>query len=328
MSGWIKLEKDLTTDIRIRRMAKALAEADGLEVTHVRFNLAQHVTHVIGGLAVLWIYADTHIRTDDTLDVGRDEIDEIVGIPGFARILAADWLEEIDAHTVKLPGFQEHNGIEAKKKALAARRVAKHRAKTVTGERYTEGEDGNADALPDQDQTKTKTRPSEEARATPPKPAEPEAAIRTHVEAIKAIYPKGGRADWITAEKAMRRIVSDGEGTWEALIAGTRRYATYCAQTGRLVGNPARFFTDIDQPWAQPWEPPAPKPKPGEKPPRDLSAVWAEARAAGRDIGFREPYPQESPEAYMTQVKFARDGAPRKAPEAVAAVAARMRVAR
>jgi hypothetical protein len=76
------------------------------------------VTLVCGALTRLWVYADSHARDDDSLDLGMAEIDELVGINGFAAMMPPDWLREIDDRTVELPGFQAHNGTEAKKKAL------------------------------------------------------------------------------------------------------------------------------------------------------------------------------------------------------------------
>ncbi len=336
MSGWIKIEKDLITEPRFRRMVKALAERGNADVTHMRVSSSHAVTQVLGGLAMLWIYADTHIREDDTLDVGADEIDELVGITGFAQVMPEDWLQVLDANRVKLPGFQEHNGTEAKKKALTQKRVARHRIRTVTQERFTNDGKSNAVALPDQ--TKTRLRPdhiAEGAKAalepgetqTPPAvptPVADETEIRRYVDAIKAAYPKAGRADWITAEKCARTLVLDGAATWATLLAGVKRYAAHCAATGRIVSNPARFFSDVDQPWSQEWAIPALRLRPGEKPPRDDAAAWAEARSAAKDVGFRDPYRQESVGAYMTQVKLAADRAP---PPAIRELAAKARSA-
>lgn len=147
MSGWIKLEKSLKDDPRVIRLASRMRNA-GVAVGDAAALLA------VGALAHLWWYADTHIRADDTLDVGFAEIDTLLGLPGFAAMLPSDWLKEIDGNTVKLPGFQDHNGVEAKKRALTQKRMKRMRdAKGVTRASTT--------ASPDQDQTKTytKTRP-------------------------------------------------------------------------------------------------------------------------------------------------------------------------
>lgn len=165
MSGWIKFTKSLRTHPRTLRIARAL-------VTQERYTCNAAVTLVCGALVQLWCYMDDHGREDDTLDLSPEEIDELVGVPGFSRLLPEDWLEVLEDGRTKLPDFQQHNGVEARKKALTAQRVAKHRATTakapVTQERYA----SVTGALPDQTRPdQTKTTPREEARPQPAAPS-------------------------------------------------------------------------------------------------------------------------------------------------------------
>lgn len=155
MSGWIKWEKDLQTDPRTLRMSKELKRLGVTGACHP-------VTVVCGALARLWAYADSHIRDDDTLDLGCTELDELLGVPSLCSVMPEDWLREIDESTVELPGFQEHNGVEAKKKALTQKRVATHRQR----KRNAEDELCNAPALPDQTRP-DQTRPKEEVPSEP-----------------------------------------------------------------------------------------------------------------------------------------------------------------
>lgn len=153
MSGWIKIEKSIETDPRVIRMAKHVAALFG------NAPALPAVTLVCGALTRLWMYADSHIRDDNTLDLGASELDEWLGIPGFCGAIPDDWLREIDEHTVELPGFQEHNGVEARKKAQTQKRVERHR----TAKKPTSVSPSNADALPDQTRPdQTKTRPEED----------------------------------------------------------------------------------------------------------------------------------------------------------------------
>jgi hypothetical protein len=157
MSGWIKLEKALRDDPRVLRMASRLRNADVTLGDKAR-------AIVMGALAQLWCYADTHVRQDDTLDLGPDELDDFVGVPGFARLLPLDWLEIIDESTVKLPNFHTHNGTESKKKALNQKRQERHRRDTSVTPALTS-------ALPDQtrpDQTKPDHKNKEGAAPPPP----------------------------------------------------------------------------------------------------------------------------------------------------------------
>lgn len=142
MSGWIKVEKDLLTDPRVVRLGLMLQESFGLAPTeaadencgeiaaHARNGLAlPGVTLVLGALCYLWFLADTHIEEDDTIPLGTYEIDKLLGLPGFCDELPSDWLQVVDHHRVKLPGYHLHNGIEARAKLLNAARQARFRSK-------------------------------------------------------------------------------------------------------------------------------------------------------------------------------------------------------
>jgi len=280
MSGWIKVEKDLETDPRVLRMAKALCNASALQDLQRR---NASVTLVCGALARLWIYADSHIRDDDTLDMGAAEIDEWIGIPNFCSTMPADWLLQVDESTVELPGFQEHNGVEAKKRALTQKRVAQHRDNT----KRISVTERNASALPDQtrpDQTKTRPESTRSARAPNPEvkgsfgQSEPEPEVHLHLEAIRAVYPRAPREDWITAMRYARQLVEDGEASWAQMTEAATRYAALCKATGRLVMNPANFFHASDRPWAQPWELPEMRAQP---PPKGrYETAWDRIQAA------------------------------------------------
>jgi hypothetical protein len=145
VSGWIKFEKSLQDDPRVIRLASRLRNAS------VATGDACALV-AMGALTRLWCYADTHIRDDNTLDMGFSEIDALIGVPGFCSMMPADWLREISENTVELPDFQAHNGVDAKKRALSQKRMQRMRdAKSVTR--------ASTRASPDQDQTKTKKRP-------------------------------------------------------------------------------------------------------------------------------------------------------------------------
>lgn len=82
-----------------------------------------------------------------------------------------------------------------------------------------------------------------------------EKGIWEWIQRIKAAYPAGAiRVDWIGAERIARQIVSNGEATWEEMLAGVERYAKLCAAVpDRAVMNPKNFFGEEDRPWSQPW---------------------------------------------------------------------------
>jgi hypothetical protein len=128
MSGWIKVEKDLSNDPRVLRMASRLSHADVTLGSRSRLV-------VVGALVTLWWYADTHISDDDVLAIGADEVDELVGLKGFCALVPPDWLQVLDADHVKLVDYTAHNGSLAKNKALAQKRQQRHREKPASTSR-------------------------------------------------------------------------------------------------------------------------------------------------------------------------------------------------
>ncbi len=122
IKNYIQMRKTLLRDPRVTRMSQALS------VT---------VTHVFGGLYVLWSLADEWAEADDRLPhFTREDIDAEVGIEGFAAALPKEWLDERDGE-LYTPRYQEENGSTAKTRASSAeekrdndaQRQRRHRAK-------------------------------------------------------------------------------------------------------------------------------------------------------------------------------------------------------
>lgn len=159
MSGWIRIEKDLGDSIRFRRLVKALRASSNALRAVTNGSDRFFVTWTLGALVRFWMYADTHIDNNNTLAIALDEIDEIVGIDGFAKALPADWLQVIDSDRVQLPNFLEHNGSSEKARRDNARRQAEYRHRHRNGNvthHVTDSNNSN-DARPDQtrlDQTR------------------------------------------------------------------------------------------------------------------------------------------------------------------------------
>jgi hypothetical protein len=207
VSGWIRVQKELPDTMRFRRVVKALRESNALRgVTDC--DDAFVATLVLGALARLWVYADSHIADDNTLAITLEEIDDLVGIKGFANALPADWLQVIDADNVQLPDFLEHNGTSAKNRRDAARRQATYRhrqrnAKVTEASRVTNARN---DARPDQ------TRPDQ---------TRPEKNIHTHT-AREAVASRGTNgvtqhgSALCSSEKELRNI----ENGWQRDVDG------------------------------------------------------------------------------------------------------------
>lgn len=219
MSGWIKVEKGLENDPRVLRMAKAMATQFGLleQVSGDEVFAAGNacalpgVTLVIGALARLWMYADSHARDDDSLDMSVAELDEWIGVPGFCSLMPADWLRFVDEHTVELPGYQAHNGVEAKKRALTQKRVQRHRNASKQNNIAT----SNASTLPDQDQTRPRpdkrngsTQPTKLLPSAEPPPGLNAAAWSSWIDYRKEIQHPLKPASY---PAAMRKLAAFGE---------------------------------------------------------------------------------------------------------------------
>ena len=128
MGGWIKYEKDLETDPRFLRMLHKLNAGNDLPYTTC-------VTLLCGALTRFWAYADTHVRADDQLELGRADIDGLLGVTGFCAAMPEDWLVIVDDDTIILPNYQRHNGVEARKRALDHKRQEAKRRRDRTTER-------------------------------------------------------------------------------------------------------------------------------------------------------------------------------------------------
>jgi hypothetical protein len=255
MSGWIKWEKDLKDDPRVIRMASRLrnsvvTQVDVLKVTEF-LGEGVFVAIVLGGLGKLWGYADTHVRDDDTIELGIDDINKVVGVKGFAQILPEDWLEIIDPETVKLPGFHVHNGTIAKKKALTQKRVAKHR-ENVTLESLGVQRKGNArvthKGVLDQERDQDLNQDSEK-RERAPRGTDDQWFLD-----FKLVYPnRAGDQNWSEARRRVNARLKEGH-TPEQILEGGRRYAAYCKATestdtqfvkqAAVFVGPAKHFMD------------------------------------------------------------------------------------
>lgn len=305
MSGWIRIEKDLATTMRFRRVVRAVKESNALRgVTNCDDSFV--TTLVIGALARFWTYADSHITDDNTLAITLDEIDDLVGVQGFAKALPADWLQVIDADNVKLPDFLEHNGTSAKQRKDAARRQAtyrkRHHHSNVTQEsRVTNARNG---ARPDQDQTRPRLETQERARDVPHGTFN---AYEFIDRRMRPAYPRGTylQAHWQNAERTLERLViEDGENPDE-ILAGVERYARQQQAEGnvgtKFICNPDKFLAEARYTEPFPMAAPAVPIDPKKLAAQITEArEWSDLKSRGEKAGFRQPIEGESMGAYRT----------------------------
>jgi hypothetical protein len=156
---------------------------------------------------------------------------------------------------------------------------------------------------------------------------ESESDIRRHIDAIKAVFPKAARQDWITAEKLIRNIVTNGT-PWADITEGVSRYAKLCAATNRSAQNPGMFFGAVDEPWVQEWPLPGPPTNNGRamQPAPDHTAAWAELESNARAIGFRARVQTDTLDSYRTDMMLSKR--PKRGAPDLTGVLERMRMPR
>lgn len=295
MSGWIRLDKALLSDVRFRRMIRRAA-------TECNVGALQGpgvVTLLLGALSQLWLYADEHIRDDNTILATVDDIDQIVGVQNFCKILPTDWLVIVDADYVELPDFLEHNGTVAKKKSLNQLAVARHRAKA----------NGNPPALPDESPSNA--------------PALPDHPIPSQTISKNKEKPDGldlvswGR--WIEYRKRIKKPLRD-----VSIPSAERAMAKFGSRQAEVVEY------SIANGWLGLFEPKSNgNGHPTVTPVNE--AAWAETKAHAAAIGFREPWAGETLGSYTGAIKIEESKRnatpPGEAGERIKAIAAKLRTA-
>lgn len=120
MAGdWIKVELSLPEKPEIWQIAGILSlDADA----------------VVGKLIKVWRWFDQHTESGNAHGVTFALIDHVTGVTGFGEAMnLSGWLDHSGMNLV-LPNFDRHNGKTGKNRALTAKRVAAHKAKTGNDE--------------------------------------------------------------------------------------------------------------------------------------------------------------------------------------------------
>lgn len=148
MSGeWIKMRTSLLTNPKVNGIARILEESvpvtralstgyTGPMAEIVTRNVMRHVT--VSSLLVIWGSANEHTRDGVFINADLSDIDDMVGIPGFAFAMSCvGWLE-FDEKTccVTLPNFDEYNTSGSERTAgakSAAQRQKEYRERKKQG---------------------------------------------------------------------------------------------------------------------------------------------------------------------------------------------------
>ncbi len=104
---------------------------DKPEVVGIASSLGLDQDAVVGKLIRLWAWADQQTVDGCAVSVTKAFIDRLAFAPGFADAMReVGWLVASDGK-MAFPNFERHNGETAKQRALAAKRMARGRAKNV-----------------------------------------------------------------------------------------------------------------------------------------------------------------------------------------------------
>ena len=111
---------------------------------------------VVGKLIRVWQWFDKHTTDGNAFGVTYALPDRISSVAGFGEAMAfVGWLEQRDKTLVMLK-FDRHTSESAKARALTAKRVEKHKAKTNANETGKVTADALPDALPREEKDKNK----------------------------------------------------------------------------------------------------------------------------------------------------------------------------
>jgi hypothetical protein len=116
MSGdWIKFE---------------IATPDKPEIWTLASSLEIDPDAVVGKMLRIWAWFDQHTEKGNAASVTKLLLDRTVGVTGFCNaVIGCGWMLEAD-NMISLPNFDRHNGKTAKNRAVTAKRVAAHKAKS------------------------------------------------------------------------------------------------------------------------------------------------------------------------------------------------------
>ncbi|MGL6183529.1 MAG: hypothetical protein ACRC2G_15250 [Aestuariivirga sp.] len=107
MTGWIKMGTGLASHGKVKALRRAL-KADRLRV--------------VGGLWAVWCVFDEHSAGGKLAGYTLDDMDEEIGWRGFSAAMQdIGWLVQTD-DGLEAPDYEDHNGPNAKRRALDASR--------------------------------------------------------------------------------------------------------------------------------------------------------------------------------------------------------------
>lgn len=219
MAGdWIKMRVGLTTSPRVMRIAECLlddskflgwsgfsfgvagypapSEEDVRAERHAALRVTRYVT--VTALLKFWGYANEHVKGEFIASIYPEDIDEIVGVPGFAAaISSAGWVVFNPNGGLSMPNFAEHN-TSAGERSSGAERQKRYRekAKGVAGNVTS-----NSDVTRDVTVTPREEKRREENKSSPVVPTGDEEAI---LSAYHSTLPRCKRCEVLNPKRKKR----------------------------------------------------------------------------------------------------------------------------
>jgi hypothetical protein len=136
------------------------------EVWHIHDATGIDPDAIVGKLIKVWRWFDAHTNSGNAMFVSEELIDRLAGVPGFAQAMRhAGWLD-VDGPSITVPNFDRHNGKTSKERALTAKRVAQHKARTNAIGNGKYNDEVTSVALPREEKRREDTEAKSEAKAT------------------------------------------------------------------------------------------------------------------------------------------------------------------
>jgi len=144
MGGYVRIDKDLVSDQRLFHVADRLAshwrltQVRGMAGEDLPETVTRHALRhaIVGVLVTLWVYADTYIKSDDSVTVTLAGLATIVNLPvEILQMLPETWLRVREDGTVQLPNYCAKNHIRARDLRHADAEEKRDRKRELAAER-------------------------------------------------------------------------------------------------------------------------------------------------------------------------------------------------
>jgi hypothetical protein len=220
MAGdWIKMRQNLGSDP---------------DVIEIACKLSLDEFGVVGRLHAVWSWLDQHSDDGTNVRIVSAFLDRLTACPGFADAMrAVGWLDGRDG-ALTFPGYQEHNGETAKRRATEAKRKADQRDKR--------------DKCPTQNGTHVPDTPGPEKRRVeknriPPTPQGGFVGGDDVVEGIYQLYPRKVAKRQTALHAVRMALIKIDAKTLRAAVVRYARTPGLDREDGRFIPSPIDWFS-------------------------------------------------------------------------------------